>query len=728
MPVTLTGHVDRFTFQAEDTGWTVARVTLEDGRGVTAVGYLVGINPGEHVELVGEWTHHPRFGPQLKILRVQPVVPATVDGIRKYLASGILKGIGPVTAERIVDAFGEATLAVMDKEPDRLAEVEGIGSKRVEMIKAAWNRQHEGRELMMFLREHDIGPALAARIYKEYGNRAMSIIRKNPYRLATDIYGVGFRTADRLAQRLGFDLTSVLRAEAGVLYALQALSEEGHVCYPLEALLKRCVSLLEIDADTIERAVRGLVDRGWAALEELGTEDPPLVYLKRLYLAERGVCQGIMSLLSAENTVAMEDWESLERWAEGRLDLVLAPEQREAVRAALSGKVTIITGGPGTGKTTLVKAILEIMKKKGRTVLLTAPTGRAAKRLALSSGQEAKTIHRLLEFSPNELVFKRDEEHPLRTDALIVDETSMVDVSLMNSLLSSLPPGTVLVLVGDAEQLPSVGPGCVLKDIIESKTVPVIRLNQIHRQAEQSLIVVNAHRINAGKWPLMQTEVQDTAPDWYFIERTHEEKILDLVMELCSERLKERFGLDPANDVQVLTPMNRGPLGVLNLNLRLQEVLNPGELEVKRGESGFRTGDKVMQLRNNYEREVFNGDIGRILSVDREEGEVRVDFEGRVLSYALPELDELSLAYAISVHKSQGSEYAAVVCPIALQHYMLLQRNLLYTAITRGKKLVVLVGQKRALQMAIQNDRTRRRYSFLKERLMDARKKSMAGR
>jgi len=720
MPVTLSGHLEHVTFQAEDTGWTVARLLLGDGRQINVVGHLVGVSLGEHLEVEGEWTNHPRFGPQFKLLQYRIIMPATAEGIQKYLGSGAIKGIGPVMAGRIVEHFGERTLDLLDADLHRLLEIEGIGPKRLKLIRSSWKAHHGMRELMVFLQGHGMGPALAVKIFKEYGNRSLDVINKNPYRLATDLYGVGFLTADRLARNLGFDTESVLRAEAGVLYVLQGLGDQGHVCYPEALLLERCRDLLEISSEVIDRAVRGLMDRGMVAVESSG--DPPqnYVYLKRLYIAEKGVGNGIRDLMRSGTAIPLTGWDNLIPWVRKRLGFDLADRQKEAVKTALLNKVTVITGGPGTGKTTLIKAIIEIMKRRGQTVLLTAPTGRAAKRLAQSSEQEARTIHRLLEFSPNENSFKRNRDHPLRADVVVVDEASMVDITLMYSLLRALPAEAVLVLVGDVDQLPSVGPGAVLKDIIDSGKVPVIRLDQIFRQADESMIVVNAHRVNAGKWPIMHTEVDKEAPDFYFFERNQEDRLLESLLDLCTVRVRNHFGYDPLNEVQVLTPMNRGAVGVHNLNLELQKALNPGEIELKRGDTGFRTGDKVMQLRNNYDKEVYNGDIGRVLSIAREERALLVEFDGRILPYDFSDLDEISLAYAISIHKSQGSEYPAVIVPLLMQHYMLLQRNLIYTAITRGKSLVIILGQRKALEMAIHNDKTRKRYTLLKDRLVQS--------
>ena len=698
----------------------MARLLLEDGRQINVVGHLVGVSLGEHLEVVGEWMNHPRFGPQFKLSQYRIIMPATAEGIQKYLGSGAIKGIGPVTAGRIVERFGERTLDLLDADLDRLLEVEGIGSKRLKLIRSSWKAHRGIRELMVFLQGHGMGPALAVKIFREYGNRSLDVINKNPYRLATDLYGVGFLTADRLAQNLGFDTESVLRAEAGILYVLQGLGDQGHVCYPEALLLERCEDLLQISREVIERAVRGLMDRGLAAVEAFG--DPPEnhAYLKRLYLAEKGVSNGIWDLIRSGAPMPLMGWDTLIPWVRKRLGFDLATRQKEAVKTALLNKVTVITGGPGTGKTTLIKAIIEIMKRRGQTVLLTAPTGRAAKRLAQSSEQEAKTIHRLLEFSPMEKTFKRNQDHPLRADVVVVDEASMVDITLMYCLLRALPPEAVLVLVGDVDQLPSVGPGAVLKDIIDSGKVPVIRLDRIFRQADESMIVVNAHRVNAGKWPIMHTEAGNETPDFYFFERNQEDRLLESLLDLCTVRVKNHFGFDPMSEVQVLTPMNRGAVGVHNLNVELQKVLNPGEIELKRGDTGFRTGDKVMQLRNNYDKEVYNGDIGKVLAIDREERAVLIEFEGRVLPYDFSDLDEVALAYAISIHKSQGSEYPVVVVPLLMQHYMLLQRNLIYTAITRGKKLVIILGQRKALEMAIHNDKTRKRFSLLKDRLMQS--------
>ncbi len=713
----LEGILERIVYFSEEDNYTVAKLRVKGEKElVTVVGNLLAVHPGETLKLQGKWVNNPKFGRQFRAVSCLPVLPATLTGIEKYLGSGLIKGVGPVMARRLTKKFGLQTLEVIENNPDRLNEVEGIGPVRVEWIKKAWAEQKEIKEVILFLQSHGVSTAYAVKIYKAYGNSAIALLRENPYRLAMDIAGIGFKTADRIAQNLGVPPDSPLRAQAGILYLLWEATEEGHVFLPREELLERAAEILQIGKSHLEEALVVLAKEEKVVLEEGGRKEEKRgeVYLKPLWAAEEMIARRLHRLSCAPRLPLPVDAEKAIAWVQDTGGLVLAEKQKEAIRQAAAQKVLVITGGPGTGKTTLVKSILRIMEKKGQRIVLASPTGRAAKRLSEVTGREAKTIHRLLEYKPKEGEFARNEENPLAADLVIVDETSMVDVLLMNHLLKAIPPQATLILVGDTDQLPSVGPGNVLKDVIGSGTVPVITLTEIFRQARQSMIVVNAHRVNRGEFPLLKN---DRGLDFYFIEKGDPEDALQTVKELCAQRIPKRFGFHPVNDIQVLSPLRKGSAGVDRLNTELQALLNPRGLEVVRGGRLFRLGDKVMQIKNNYEKEVFNGDIGRIAHVNLEEQEILVQYEDRRVSYDYNDLDELVLAYAISVHKAQGSEYPAVVLPLLKQHFVMLQRNLLYTAITRAKKLLVIVGDKKALAMAVRNARPQKRYTSLQRRL-----------
>ena len=707
----LEGVVESLLYSSDETGYSVVRLR-SGGQLLTAVGNLTAPVPGERVRLKGRWTNHPRFGRQFSVEEYESHAPATVEGIERYLGSGLIPGIGAELARRIVKVFGQQTLEVLDHRPQRLTEVEGIGRKRIASIKAAWKQQREIRKVMIFLQSHGTGPALAAKIYKRYGDRSIAVVQENPYRLALDMFGVGFLTADRIARAIGIRADSPSRAQAGVLHTLEECSLEGHLYYPHGALIQRSQKLLGIDREIITAAVDVLGREGKLIIED---QPDPAVYLPAYYQAETGIALLLSQLQAAAHAGRRVDTEKAIPWVQQRMDIVLADKQLQALETALTSKITVITGGPGTGKTTIIRALLYVLQRTGVRFLQAAPTGRAAKRMQEAGGCEAKTIHRLLEYSPREGEFKRNQTNPLECQCLILDEVSMIDALLMYHLLKALPPSSALVLVGDADQLPSVGPGCVLNDIIRSARVPVVELNKIFRQAEASEIIVNAHRINDGLMP-----VQHDEGEFYFIKQEDPEEVVRLILKLCHERIPARFGLDPVNDIQVLSPMHRGPAGVSNLNRVLQETLNPGTLELAHGERRLRRGDKVMQIRNNYEKEVFNGDIGRVESIDPEARVALVRYEDRRVGYEATELDEIILAYAISVHKSQGSEFPAVIVPVLTQHYLLLQRNLLYTAVTRGKQLVILIGTKKALAIALKNVDTRERYSGLRARLAAA--------
>ncbi|MBW1978084.1 MAG: ATP-dependent RecD-like DNA helicase [Deltaproteobacteria bacterium] len=719
----LEGQVERISYFNEESGYTVARLKVAGyPEPVTIVGNIASPLLGEILKLKGEWTVHPKFGRQFKVSSYRSVVPATAAGIRRYLASGLIKGIGSVMAARIVELFKEKTLEIIEKRPNELLKIEGIGPKRVEMIQKAWKEQKEIRDLMIFLQEYGVSPAYAVKIFKTYGWDSISVVSRNPYRLATDIVGIGFLSADKIAQKLGFDKTAPPRAEAGILYVLNQLSAEGHVYYPYQLLVEKCREILEVDAELIKEAIGSLALSGKIVLEDLNKNleafepDHKSVYLKHFHVSEVGIASHLARLISSRRRIRQVNVEKAISWVQRKIGLNLAPEQKEAVKKAITEKSMVITGGPGTGKTTIINAVIRIYRELGARILLAAPTGRASKRMSEATGYPARTIHRMLEFSPQSGKFQRDQDHPLEVDVLILDETSMIDTVLMYHLLKAVPSEATLIMVGDVNQLPSVGAGSVLKDIIDSKVVPVVELKQIFRQATKSHIVVNAHRINSGLMPEIALK-RDRQQDFYFIEQNDPEQALNIILDLVTERIPRRFHLDPMEDIQVLSPMHKGALGTQNLNSRLQQVLNPSRKEITRAGYTFRLKDKVMQTRNNYEKEVFNGDIGRIVSIDLEDQEVIVNFEGRPIPYDTSELDELIPAYAISVHKSQGSEYQAVVFPILPQHHLLLQRNLIYTAVTRAKKLVVMVGSKRALATGIKNDRIMKRYTYLSERI-----------
>lgn len=739
MAESLSGVIERVTAHHPDTGFAVLRVLCPGRRGeVTVVGNLPTAVAGEYIEATGSWVQHREYGLQFQADSLRTTPPHTAAGIARYLGSGLVKGIGPHFARKIVEVFGERTLEVIDESPAFLREVKGIGARRLQRIRESWQQQKAVRGIMVFLQSHGLGTARAVRIWKTYGSPAVELVRANPYRLATDIWGVGFQTADDLAARLGIARDSPQRARAAVRYVLQQLSSEGHVGFPEQAVLEKTADLTGIDLPVVAAAVEEgkhegeLVREPWpsaghapsplpspVSADSLPPTDEPWLYLKPLFLAEVGVTRGLASLTEGGHPLGPlgpERTEAALDWVEKRMGLTLAPSQREAVRQALTHKLLVITGGPGVGKTTIVRGILEVFAAKGRTLLLCAPTGRAARRLQETTGREAKTIHRLLEFDPSLGGFKRDRHAPLDADLVVVDEVSMVDVALMNRLVQAVPAHACLVLVGDVDQLPSVGPGRVLADIIASSAIPVARLTEIFRQAGQSWIVRAAHAVNRGELP-------ETAPpgggDFYLVEADTPDRILDRILLLVRQRIPDRFGLDPLADIQVLTPMNRSELGSRALNARLQDALNPDSdaPRVERYGWTFRPGDKVLQTQNDYDKDVFNGDIGRVADVDLQEQELTVEFDGRRVTYDFGELDELALAYACTIHKSQGSEYPAVVIPLHSQHHVMLQRNLLYTGITRGKKLVVLVGSKKALATAVRNRDSSLRFSGLHRRL-----------
>ncbi|MBI4572412.1 MAG: ATP-dependent RecD-like DNA helicase [candidate division NC10 bacterium] len=718
---TLQGTVERITYVNEETQYVVARLDVPGRLDLaTIVGNLPALTPGETLRLQGTWTSHKKYGDQFQVERYERVTPANLTGIQRYLGSGLIKGIGPVFAKRLVDAFGLGTLQIIEEEPARLRTVDGIGPLRLQRITAAWAEQKEIREVMLFLQGHGVSSAYAVKIFKAYGQAAIATVRANPYRLARDIYGIGFKTADRIAQNLGIPKDSPLRAQAGIVHVLHALADEGHVYVPEADLLREAETTLEIPRELLPEAIADLATEGEIVAEELpgGARG---IYLTPLHVAEEQVARRLADLLRAPRIPVRIDVEKALEWVEGVTRLHLAPQQREAIRMALGSKALVITGGPGTGKTTILRCIIQILEKKGVRMHLASPTGRAARRMAEAAGREAVTIHRLLEWSPQAAVFQRNPHRPLETDLVIVDEASMIDVPLMNSLLRAVPLTATLLLVGDADQLPSVGPGTVLKDILDSGRIPAVRLTEIFRQAERSRIVLNAHRVNRGEFPDVSRPPRGQESDFHFLPEEDPQRLQQLIVDLACRRLPARYGLEPVEDIQVLTPMHRGVIGAAQLNAALQAALNPtlaGRAEVMRAGRVFRVGDRVMQIRNNYDKEVSNGDIGRITRITPEDQEVTVRMDGRAVTYDFSELDELTLAYAATVHKSQGSEYPAVVFPLHTTHYPMLQRTLLYTAITRARRLLVVVGTKKAVALAVKNDASQRRFSRLTDRLV----------
>ncbi|MGH7772055.1 MAG: SF1B family DNA helicase RecD2 [Candidatus Binatia bacterium] len=726
---TLQGTVSKITYQDPEGRYTVARLEIDGSQVVTVVGEIFPIDEGEEIKVSGSWKVHPRYGLQFQVERWEKLEPATLEGIQRYLGSGLIKGIGPNYARRLVSAFGLDTLRVLSEEPQRLREVEGIGEIRAKRILHAWEEQKGLREVMVFLQGHGVGSSLALKIYRAFGSETVAKVKENPYCLAREVYGVGFVLADRIAATMKISGDFPLRVQAGLLHVLRKFSDEGHCFLPLPLLKNNASTLLGVEGEAVESAIKKLAAEGEIILEEPSGGRATRAYRQELYQAECRVASALRNLLSFPSCIkdkrirGLRDNES-SAWNPSTLDLfnpsafLLEEEQREAVLRALRHKVLVITGGPGTGKTTLLTALLAILRSSRVSFALAAPTGRAAKRMEETAGGEAKTIHRLLEYNPRVRRFERGESNPLGVDVVIIDEASMVDLQLIDHLLRAVEPHSHLILLGDVDQLPSVGPGSVLKDLIDSGVVPVVVLRRIFRQGRESLIVVNAHKILQGQ-PLLFAHEREKR-DFVFIARESEEEILETLKELIKEHIPRSLRVDSkqsAEVVQVLTPMHRGLLGTVHLNQELQQLLNPNGESVERGRSLLRLNDKIMQLRNNYDKGVFNGDLGKIVGIDKEEEELRVDFDGRAIPYGFDELDEISLAYATSVHKSQGSEYPVVVIPLHTSHYLMLHRSILYTAVTRGKELVVLVGSKRALSMAIKNVRVEQRFTGLKEKL-----------
>ncbi|WP_374281641.1 ATP-dependent RecD-like DNA helicase [Desulfovibrio sp.] len=730
--VELTGTVERVVFHNEENGYTVLRLlpaSVNSGNGsagltrprdpVSCIGHMVNPQAGVQLKVSGRWVNNPKFGRQIEFQNAEEKLPATSEGIRLYLASGLIKGVGEEMAGRIVEAFGTDTIRILDEEPERLLKVRGVGSKSLDRIRTSWAEHRGMRDLLLFLQPHGITPAYAVRIYRAYGTEALAIVRENPYRLAMDIHGIGFVTADAAASKLGFEHDNPLRVQAGTLYVLQKATDDGNVYLPQAELTDAVCAQLGVDEGLVDDALTALETDERIVREELDMPDAAGevgVYMRRYHHCESKTAFYIQRLLRSPKSVRFEKPDALVDKVVGELNISLAAEQLEAVRTAARSKVMVLTGGPGTGKTTIINAIIKLFGEVRARILLAAPTGRAAKRMSETSGRESRTIHRLLEYSPKEDGFARNEDNPLACGLLVVDEASMMDTLLFCHLLKAVPLGATLVLVGDVHQLPSVGPGNVLSDIITSGVVPVVELTEIFRQSAESEIICNAHLINKGEIPSLESS-KERLSDFYFIHQNDAEKAAELIVDLVRNHIPRRFNLDPVDDIQVLTPMHKGAVGAGRMNASLQEALNPHGIEVRRGDRCFRLHDKVMQIRNNYDKDVFNGDMGRISFMDVRERTLSITFDERVVPYDFDELDEIAPAYAISIHKSQGSEYPAVVIPVMMQHYVLLQRNLIYTGVTRGKKLVILVGESRALHTAIKNNKTRKRFTRLAQRL-----------
>jgi exodeoxyribonuclease V alpha subunit len=720
MPEKLAGLIERVTFHNPENGFAVLKVVVK-GRSdlVTVVGNTTSVSAGEHLQATGRWVVDREHGQQFKADELKVSHPASTEGIEKYLASGAIRCIGPKLAAKIVGIYKERTLEILDTAPNFLLHIKGIGRQRLKRIRRSWQEQKEVRKIMLFLTEHGITSGRAVRIYRTYGQEAIAKIKENPYRLADDIRGIGFQTADELAAKMGIDRNSPYRARAAVRYTLQELSGQGHVGFPELGVVEHAGKLVDIDQTILEQAVQTAIGDGSVVRESVDGE--PWLYLAGLYRAEVGLANSVSQIASATaHPLPSIDVDRAIAWVEDRLKIQLAAGQQEAIRQACQQKMLVITGGPGVGKTTLVRSILEIFSAKKLKCVLAAPTGRAAKRLAETTGRTAKTVHRLLEFDPASGEFKRNQQNRLKGDLFVLDETSMVDIVLGHQFFRAVPPDACVILVGDADQLPSVGPGSVLSDLISSGAVPVVRLTEIFRQAAESRIIAAAYAINQGQLPDLATP--EELGDFYFIEAGEPEAIQNLIVRLVKDRIPARFGFDPKTGIQVLSPMNRSVLGARNLNQVLQQALNPGDggPEIERFGWTFRIGDRVIQTENDYDRDVFNGDLGVIEKINQIEQELVVDFEGRQVAYDFGDLDELSLAYVLSIHKSQGSEFPCVVIPVHMQHYLMLQRNLLYTAVTRGKQLVVLVGTKKALELAVRRQDTSGRCTALGRRLQKA--------
>lgn len=711
----VSGIVENIVFSSDENGFTIARLKEPRKKDLTTiVGSMPSLKPGESLVCRGLWRHHPRFGRQFEVKSCDFEEPSDLVGIQKYLESGLIKGIGPIFAERIVKQFGTDTLSIIDQNPRRLLEVEGMGEKRIDMIEKCWSDQKAIRDLIIFLRRHDVSPSLAHKIFKRYGTESLSIVQNDPYQLAREIFRVGFKTADKLAKQIGIPLESPQRIEAALEYLLWELTNDGHVCYPKTELIQKARELLEVDQKIIEVSLEALESD--SRVIRYPVADLELIWIKPLYLCEVGIGREIKRLLTTASAIRAVEGEKAVEWVQQQLKIELAEEQKKAVRAALEDKIHILTGGPGTGKSTITNSIIKILEKVTSGIVLAAPTGRAAKRMSEITHRKASTIHSLLEFDFQNGGFKRNRDNPLTGNLFIIDEASMIDTQLMYSLLKAIPTTARLIFVGDTDQLPSVGPGNVLKDLIATNRLPTTTLTEIFRQARGSKIVMNAHRVNRGIFPDITPQ---KGSDFIYINLESPEEILEKICSLMTTELPRQFDFDPIDEIQLLSPMKKGGIGIENLNHKLQDLLNPNGAEITRMGRRFREGDKIMQMRNNYNKGVYNGDVGRIIEILQEDQICTADFDGKNVEYDFSELDELSLAYACSIHKYQGSECPCVIIPLHTSHYKMLNRNLIYTGITRGKKLVVIVGNKRALAIGVHNDEVKQRYTGLTHLLLE---------
>ncbi len=718
--LTLEGRLERITYFNKDTHYTVARFKRANPATVlTVVGYLAGVSPGETITIKGTWVAHRKYGQQFKIQSFAVTLPAAVDGIKNYLASGVIKGIGPSMAARMVKLFGADTLEIIEKRPERLLEVEGIGETKAAMIQSAWQDHHTLRTLMQFLQEMGVQTSYCAKIYKTYGADAVDFIRQDPYILAEDIPGAGFLIADTIARKLGVEIEDPERVRACIMHIILQNADDGHTFAEQENLVARCENRFQISRTTIENTIDEMAAANAIVVEPMENErSTSAIFMRDLYRAEAGLANRLKAMLSLPVKVAEIDPDRIATEVHHKLAINLSSEQLTALEQIFSHRIAVITGGPGTGKTTLLRSISTIFETMGRRVLLAAPTGRAARRLSEVTGRKAGTIHRLLGYNFTEGGFIRDRNNPLDADAVIVDEASMVDTVLMYHLIEAVPMSASLVMVGDVAQLPAIGPGNVLSDMIDSSRIPVFSLNKIFRQDKESAIILNAHKVRQGDFHVgAQTDIIDQRSDFYFVEEHDPDRVAQRIVQLCSRELPQKFDFDPILDIQVLTPMHKGAVGTINLNHLLQNTLNRQPVLIEAMGNAYKDGDKVMHLINNYQKEVYNGDIGVVRSFDQQKAELAVDYYGRTVCYDTSELDQVTIAYAISVHKSQGSEYPAVIVPLVTQHYILLQRNLLYTAMTRGKKMVILIGSPKALHIALKNDKPRLRLTSLAQRL-----------
>jgi len=713
--INLKGSLERIAYRNTDNHYTVCRINSGSaGEGITVVGHMPGVAEGETLHLQGKWVTHPKYGDQFQVQAYEVILPATSEGIRRYLGSGIVKGIGRSMADRIVDYFEDRTLEIIENEPDRLREVQGIGRAKMETVRNAWNRHHSVRRVMQYLQKHDIGVYHASMIIRTYGDQSLDILENDPYLIARDLAGPGFRIADAIALTNGTAEDDPQRLKACLFSNLFRMEDQGNVYAAKEELVEKSARDTDVHPDRIIEALEDLEAQEEVVIER---ESEECVYSKRMHRAEKGVAERIRGMLTLPAPGMDLDADMISAEVASRLAIKLSENQLEVVGNVLKERIVVITGGPGTGKTTLIRALCAVYKKRNKKVVLSAPTGRAARRISEVTGENAATLHKLLEYDPDDGFFGRNHSNPLDLDVFIVDEVSMVDTWLMYHVMKALPLNAVLILVGDTYQLPSVGPGNVLADIIESGFVQSFFLTEIFRQARESPIVMNAHSVRNGEMPRLDRPEDETPSEFYFIECNDSERMVETILALCSKRIRKAF--PHIDDIQVLTPMHKGNAGTVNLNRMLQSALNPAEGGIENKGSTFKTGDKVMHLKNNYEKDVFNGDIGTVLEAAKGEGRVSVDYYGRIVDYDVGELDDLTLAYTISVHKSQGSEYSAVIVALNSSHYPLLQRNLLYTAITRGKDLVILIGQKKALSTALTNNKSLLRRSGLRHRLQE---------